>query len=229
MNFLESPITFILMGLNVVFSIIGFTNSDFKSKMIGWPYYEKNNKEYYRFLTSGFLHADWMHLIFNMFTLYSFGRNIEIIFDAGKLGGNIAYLALYFSGLIISSIPSFLKHKDNKNYCSLGASGAVSAVLFASIIFSPWTEIYVYFIKASAILFTIIYLVYSVYMSRNGGDNVNHDAHSWGALFGIAFTVILIATLRSDLYPHIVEDLKNPSIFGTRDLSSTLKCIFSTQ
>ncbi len=227
MNFSQYPITILLIAANAIFSFIGFSNQSLLSKAIGWPYYEKREKQYYRFITSGFLHADWMHLIFNMFTLYFFGRNLEFIFSAAGLGGNIAYLALYFLGLIVSSYPSYLKHNNDENYRSLGASGAVSAVVFASIIFSPWGQIGVYGIPISMLLYAVLYLVYCVYMGKKNIGNINHDAHLWGSVFGLVFTLVLVAILRADLFPYILMDLKKPSILGTRELSSVLEYVLT--
>lgn len=200
------------------------------TKTIGWPYYEKRNKQFYRMITSGFLHADWMHLIFNMFTLYFFGKNVEIIFSLAGLGGQIAYIALYFLALIAADIPSYLKHNDDPNYRSLGASGAVSAVIFASIIFSPWSSIYLYgALKISATVYAVLYIIYCIYMGKRNQDNVNHDAHLWGSVFGFVFTLILITVLRSDLFPYILEDLKKFSVFGSNELSSALEYILTTR
>ncbi|MEO5942566.1 MAG: rhomboid family intramembrane serine protease [Ferruginibacter sp.] len=215
MNFTDTPITIALIITNAIFSIIGFSNAAMVNKTIMWPYYVKRENQYYRFISSGFLHADWMHLLFNMFTLYFFGRNVEIIFAAYGLGGNVSYLFLYFLGLIISDLPSYIKHKDDYNYRALGASGAVSAVVFAAIVFSPWSSIYLYgAIKISAFLYAVLYIVYCVYMGKRGKDNVNHDAHLWGAIFGLIFTILLIAAMQPDLFSHILDDFKNPSIFG---------------
>jgi len=215
MNFSETPVTFILIAINVLFSLIGFSNAGMLAKTIGWPYYTKRENQYYRFITSGFLHADWMHLFFNMFTLYFFGRNIEMIFSLQGLGGNMAYLTLYFSALIVSDLPSYFKHKDNYNYKSLGASGAVSAIVFASIVFTPWSSLYLYgAIKISATLFAVLYIFYCVYMGKRNSDNVNHDAHLWGSLFGLVFTLALIALMQPALFDYILEEFKNPSLLG---------------
>ena len=230
MDFERYPVTLILIALNVLFSFIGFSNGTILSKTIGWPYYEKRNKEYYRFITSGFLHADWIHLFFNMFTLYFFGKNVEIILAVSGLGGTFAYLTLYFLGLIAANIPSYLKHNNDPEYRSLGASGAVSAVIFASIIFSPWSSIYLYgAIQISATVYAILYIVYCIYMGKKNQDNVNHDAHLWGSVFGLVFTIILIAVIRPELFPYILEDIKKFSVFGSNELSSVLEFVLNSR
>lgn len=215
MNLGDSPITIALIAANVIFSLIGFSNADMVDKTIMWPYKVKRENQYLRFITSGFLHADMMHLFFNMFTLYFFGKGLEIYFSYYGLGGNISYLVLYFLGLIVSDIPSYIKHKDNYGYRSLGASGAVSAVVFATIVFNPWGKIYLYgALGLSAALYAILYIVYCVYMGKRNADNVNHDAHLWGSLFGLAFTLILVGVMKPDLFTAILDEIKNPSLLG---------------
>ena len=211
MDFSQFPITIALIVANAVFSFIGFSNEKLMAKTIGWPYYEKREKQYYRWITSGFLHADMTHLIFNMFTLFFFGKAIEYYFNGLGLGGNIAYLVLYFLSLIASSIPAYLKHKDDSNYRSLGASGAVSAVIFAAIVFNPWTKIYLYgAIGIPAVLYAVLYIIYCIYAGRKSADNVNHDAHLWGAVFGLIFTLILIGVVKPELFTPIMEQLTHP-------------------
>jgi membrane associated rhomboid family serine protease len=215
MNNFESPVTLILIACNVIVSLIALNNHDWISKAIMWPYGVKRHNQFYRFITSGFIHANYMHLFFNMITLYFFGRAVEVYFSGYGLGGNISYVALYFLGLIISDLPTYLKQKDNYNYQCLGASGAVSAVLFATIVFAPWSSIYIYgAIKISAFLYAVLYIYYCIYMSRRGGDNINHDAHLWGALFGLSFTIALVAAMQPHLFDAIFEQFKNPSLFG---------------
>ncbi len=185
------------------------------SKAIMWPYGVKRNKEYFRFISSGFLHADFVHLFFNMFTLFFFGSALEKIFEVYNLGGIYAYLSLYILGLIVSDLPSYFKHKDDQGYHSLGASGAVSAVVFAVILFNPWGSIYLYgAIKISALVYAVLYIVYCIYMGKQGNDNINHDAHLWGAIFGFVFAIGLVFALQPDLLKLILEEFKHPSLLG---------------
>jgi membrane associated rhomboid family serine protease len=211
----QYPITVALIAANVIISLVAMNNNDVLSKTIMWPYGVKKYNQFYRFITSGFIHADYMHLFFNMFTLFFFGKVVEPAFKYHGLGGSIAYVALYFLGLIASDIPTYLKQKDNYNYHCLGASGAVSAIVFAAIVFNPWGSIYIYgALKISAFVYAILYIFYCVAMSRRGGDNINHDAHLWGSLFGLGFTVALIAAMQPWMFEKILEELKHPSLFG---------------
>jgi membrane associated rhomboid family serine protease len=215
MNPQDYPVTIALIIANVIFSLAGFSNAAMVDKTIMWPYRVARENQYFRFITSGFLHADYMHLIFNMFTLFFFGRNLELFFGFYGLGGQISYLALYFLALIASDIPSYIKHKNDYGYRSLGASGAVAAVVFATIVFSPWSSIYIYgALKISAVVYAALYILYCVYMGKKNNDHVNHDAHLWGSVFGLAFTLVLIAYLQPGLFSGIIEELKHPSLFG---------------
>lgn len=182
-------VTFILIGLTVAVSLLAFNDGRLKQKLVLWPPAVRRKKEYWRLLSYGLVHADGMHLFFNMFTLYFFGRAMEAYLGAriGPLGLPL----LYVGGLIVSILPSYLKHQDDPNYYSLGASGAVSAVLFAFVLLRPGATIYLLVIPVPALIFGIAYLAYSWYMDRQSNDNINHSAHLWGAGFGLLFMALL--------------------------------------
>lgn len=145
------------------------------------PYWIERRNEYYRFITSGFIHKDYQHLIFNMISFYFFGYIAEAWL------GTALYVVFYLSAIVVSDIPTYFKNRHNSNYASLGASGAVSAVIFASIILHPVNTILIYFIPMPAIVFGILYLGYSYYMDKRKSGNVNHSAHLYGALYGLTF------------------------------------------
>jgi membrane associated rhomboid family serine protease len=176
------------------------------------PYQVYHRKEYFRLLSHGFIHADWMHLIVNMFVLYSFGNVVESYFKQLEAMGVIHFPILYFTflylaAIVIASLTTLIKYKDNIMYNSVGASGGVSAILFCSIFFAPYNPIGLYFvIKIPGIIFGILYLVYSQYMSKKNVDNVNHDAHFIGAVFGFIFPLIikfsLIHVFIDQLFSH---------------------------
>ncbi len=177
--------TLILIVITGIVSLTAFNNrKTFNDLMMYPPAIEKG--QFYRFLTSGFIHADYNHLIFNMLTLYFFGRAVESVM--GEISGKLGFLALYLGGIIVSDIPSYLKNRHNSSYASIGASGGVSSVVFAYILFAPWQ--WFAFPPVPAIVYGAGYLAYCVYMSKKGSDGINHDAHFWGAIYGIVFTII---------------------------------------
>lgn len=182
-------LTLIIIIITVLISIAAFNNEELYSRLILWPRRMDNPAEYYRLLTSGFIHADWPHLFFNMFTLYFFGKAVEAAFFI--LGQPYLFVVLYLAGIVVASLPSFIKNKNNVYYRSLGASGGVAAVLFAFVYFAPWQTIYIWFIPVPGILAGAGYLIYSAIMSRRGGSNINHSAHFWGAIFGFFFTLLV--------------------------------------
>lgn len=183
--------TVIIIIITALISITAFYKPDELNKLILWPAMMRERNQYYRFITSGFIHADWMHLGFNMITLYYFGRIVEVYFR--ELFGPGVFIAFYLVAMVVADLQTYFKYRDTYNYRALGASGAVSAVLFASILFNPWAKIYLFFIPIGipAFIFGILYLGYCMYMSKKGNDGINHTAHLWGAVFGIVFTVVL--------------------------------------
>jgi membrane associated rhomboid family serine protease len=184
-----APITLSIIVLTCLISASAFKNPRVLNDLIFWPPAISIRHQYYRFITCGFIHADFIHLAFNMITLYFFGRIMEPWYQ-GELGlPHYYYLILYIGALIVSNIPTYLKRRDDYNYRSLGASGAVCAVLFAFVLLRPWTTIQIIVIPVPAIIYAFLFLGYSVFMSKKGGDNINHDAHFYGALFGVVFTI----------------------------------------
>ncbi|MCH7535849.1 MAG: rhomboid family intramembrane serine protease [Bacteroidetes bacterium] len=183
----------IIVVITCVISITAFSNKKLFDKFIFVPGRILGNKEWYRLVSHGFIHADGMHLFFNMFVLFLFGSKVEEYFNAIFGDKGIYYfILLYLGGLVFASLRTLQKEKDNYMYSSVGASGAVSGVLFTAILFKPLEQLCFYgIICFPGIFWAIGYIGYSVYMSRKGTDNINHDAHLWGAIFGIVFTVIL--------------------------------------
>lgn len=169
----------------------------------------RTNKEWYRFLTHALLHADWIHLAMNMYVLWMFGSIVEedFIMEFGMIKGEVFFFFLYLSSIIASVIPSFEKHKNDFHYNAVGASGAVSAVVFASILLVPQMSLSLMFIPIPipAPVFGILYLVYCWYAAKNAKDNIAHDVHYWGSLFGILFTIIVLPST----VPQLIDAVKN--------------------
>ena len=188
-------------------SFYAWHRQDIYKKWLLNPYQIKHYKQYWRFITSGFVHINYMHLFFNMFALYFFGQNVAYYFG---IKGNQLLVILYLLGIVISDIPSYLKYKDVPNYNSLGASGGVAAVLFSSIMFEPLNPIYIMFIPFGipGFVLGVLYLVYSYYQGKRMADNINHDAHLYGALFGLVFTV----SLRPGVVISFIQQIRDWSL-----------------
>ncbi len=202
-------ITYIIIAFTVILSFWAFNNREVFIKCKHWPFHEQRSGEYYRWLTSGFIHADYMHLIFNMYALYIFGMMLENYYTHSFAMGQTFYLLLYVLAIIFAGIPTYLKHKNNPSFASIGASGAVSAVIFASILFNPWSGIGFMFIPIPipGFVFGILYLAYTQWASRHSNDNIDHEAHLFGALFGIAFTIALKPSLAIDFVHQLTSRL----------------------
>lgn len=196
-------ITYIIIGITVVVSFLCFNQPALMQKLSFIPYRVLRNHEWYRIITHGFVHADMMHLLVNMFTFWSFGVYIESGFM--QIGfGEIGYVALYFGGMIAASLYDLVKRRYDPAYASVGASGAVSAVLFTSIFFDPWGKILLFAIlPVPGILFGILYLVYCQYMGKQNKDHINHNAHFYGAVYGFIFPVLMNPSLIQVFFTQI--------------------------
>ncbi|MBL0163216.1 MAG: rhomboid family intramembrane serine protease [Xanthomonadales bacterium] len=197
--------TLLIIAITCVVSFLAFSNPKMLSDLILWPPAISRGKQYFRLLTYGFIHADGQHLLFNMVTLFFFGRLIEQ-FMAGYIG-TLGFVAFYLSAIVVSILPTYMKNVGNPAYRSLGASGGVSAVLFAFVLLQPWTTIYVFFIPCPAIIYAVLYIAYSIYMDRQGSDNVNHSAHLWGAAYGVLF----LLAMEPRLFGTFMQALMQPS------------------
>lgn len=210
------------MSINIIIifsiaavSLLGFSNHILFSKFLFKPYSILKNKEWYRFISSAWLHADYMHLLVNLFVLYSFGNYLEyflnVYYEEQSL---VLYLFLFLGSIVISHIPSYVKHKSNYNYEAVGASGGVSGILFAYILINPLSMLELYlFIPIPAIVFGILYLWYSYYMSKKNIDNIGHEAHIYGALGGM----MLITIIKPEIWVSFFNQLfKNFWINGLK-------------
>lgn len=187
--------TKIIVVMTAVISVVAFRDRTLLAKLMFNPYLVKHSNQWYRAVTHAFIHSGWMHLFVNMWVLWIFGEIVEQSFTAyrGTLG-IAGYVGLYLGGILFATLSSFKKHQDNFNYNSLGASGAVAAVLFSAIYFNPTMNLYLVFIPIPipAVIFGIGYLILEWYLDKQSNDNVAHDAHFWGAAFGFTFSVIMI-------------------------------------
>lgn len=181
-------ITILLVAVTCAVSFTCFSNRGLLERLLLWPP-AVGRGEYYRLVTNAFVHADGQHLLFNMITLFFFGRAIEGFFE--RYIGVLGFLAFYLVASVISVLPSYLQHRNDSRYRSLGASGAVSAVLFAFILLAPWSTIYVFFFPVPAIVYAALFTAYGLYAGRMGHDHINHSAHLWGGGFGIVFTLAM--------------------------------------
>ncbi|GAB4092075.1 rhomboid family intramembrane serine protease [Flaviaesturariibacter terrae] len=190
-SFVDYIATVVLIAVTVLISIAAFQKEQLLEDLIFYPPAVQRG-QWYRFFSCGFIHADFFHLAFNMYALYGFGRFLEIAFAQIFPGyGRILYTALYLLALPVCLLPTYRRNRDNYHYRSLGASGAVSAVIFAAIMLIPTAKIGLIFLpKMPGFIFGPLYLLISTYLDRRGGGNINHSAHIWGALFGIAFIII---------------------------------------
>jgi len=194
-------ITTIIVIITVAVSLLAFRKEGLFERFDLRPPAVVHHREYYRIFTHAFLHADYIHLAINMLVLYSFGTGVEDIFmeleaQGVIFSGTFFYLLLYVSSIALSSLTTITRHRNNEAYSAVGASGAVSAVVFTFIFFAPLQKIYFYMVlPIPGIIFGILYLVYSSYMNRRDSDHINHAAHFWGAVVGFLYPILLEPSL----------------------------------
>lgn len=201
-------ITLLLIITTVVISYISFNNSSLKEKLIFSPYQYINKKKWWLVVSHGFIHADYLHLFFNMYVLYAFGFNVENQFNELNALGYLYFLILYLGAMIFATLPSIIKHRNNNSYRSLGASGAVSAVVFVFIILAPTAQMGLIILPGlyiPAFIFGLLYFIAENYMIKKGGSNIAHDAHIAGAIFGILF----VGFFDYKLYINFIESIVN--------------------
>ncbi len=201
-------ITYTILAITIFISITSMDNYVLKNKLMFNAYMIKERKEWYRFFSHGLIHADWMHLIFNMLALYMVGKFVEdsyvVIFE-GK--GILFFILLYVGGLAMSSLYSYERNKENMYYNALGASGAVSAVIFAFIMLAPNAQmglLFIPFLKIPAYIFGFVYIGFEYYLSKRGNTGIAHDAHLWGAVYGIVLTIVLKPSIASSFIDQII-------------------------
>ncbi|MFN5422823.1 MAG: rhomboid family intramembrane serine protease [bacterium] len=205
-------ITFLIIIITAVVSFIAFNKESLKDDLLFWPFVIKRKGELFRFFTYGALHADVMHLLFNMLSFYSFGLALEeYLFKAifGDLS-RAMFAIMYITAIIASVIPDFFKYQDKSYYRSLGASGAVSAVVFSAITIQPTMPIRFFFIPFNipGYVFGIVFLVLSAMLAKRGGGNIGHNAHFWGSVYGILFTYLAAKFISGiDLLGYFIESV----------------------
>ena len=191
---MELTLTTLIIGITAITSILAFNRPEIMDRWMFMPYRIKNRNQWDRFLLSGFIHKDYMHLLFNMFTFYFFGGVVEMFlrYSFGVVAGGVLFVGFYLLGIIIADIPTYKKHQSDGHYRALGASGGTAATVFASIIIMPLADICLFaIICLPGFILGILFLIYSYVKGKRGEDNINHDAHLYGAIFGIIFILIL--------------------------------------
>lgn len=193
---LASPVASIIFAITLATSLWAFSDEHIYAKFILNPYEVSRGYRVYTIITSGLIHADWNHLFFNMLSYYFFAFQLEIMI------GHWQFALLYMLSMILADLPSIQKHKDDSWYNSLGASGAISAVIFSYILFNPKASMLIMFIPIPipAYIFGVLYLVYCHFASKHARDNINHDAHFFGAVSGVIITIALHHNVLNDFF-----------------------------
>jgi len=210
---MELSITLIIVIVTTLVSLSGFSSHKVIDDLIFYPPAVSQRKQWWRFFTCGFIHADVGHLVLNMYALYIFGRSVEKEFiNIFGQSGNFVYLLMYISALVVCLLPTYKKHRDDYHYRSLGASGAVSAVVFCFILLFPLQKLGLIFfpVMIPGFIFGTIYLVFSSILGKRSKDNINHSAHIWGALYGVVFLIVASNFFSSfPVLQNFIEDIRS--------------------
>jgi membrane associated rhomboid family serine protease len=201
-------ITLIIVIITVLISLQGFNNPGIIEKLKHWPYAESRDGEWYRLITSGFVHGGWLHLLINMFVLWQFGEIVESWYNElfGEVMGPTLYVLMYLSTIAVADLPTYFKHKNDYNYAAIGASGAVSGIVFIFILVLPWQMLYIWgVLPIPSIVAGVAYLVYSQYASRQSNTRIDHDAHFYGAIYGVLFTIVFAPELIGRFWERLTD------------------------
>jgi membrane associated rhomboid family serine protease len=200
-------VTLAIIIITCLVSIPAFGSQKIIDDLVFFPPAIAKHNQWYRFFTCGFIHADWLHLFINMYAFYGFGLTIELTL-ANEFGGigRLLFVILYITALFFCLVPTYIKHKDDNYYRSLGASGAVSAIVFAYMLLNPTGGVGIIFLPFSLPAFILgpVYLIVSSILARKGGSSINHSAHFWGAIYGIVFIIVIF---------YFLSDINLPAYF----------------
>ena len=202
-------ITLVLVIITCLVSLACFNNQHLFNQLKHYPVVEASRGEYYRWLTSGFVHGDFMHLFINMFVLHEFGRTIEsyLSFHFGQTAGGILYVFSYLMIIVLGDIPTYFKNRENPHFASVGASGGVSGIIFMFILLKPWSMLGLFaVIPVPAIVFGLLYLWYSTWASKNQNGNIDHEAHFYGAVAGVLIAVVSRPQIIAEFIQKLVHD-----------------------
>ncbi len=205
---MDTPITLIIIAGTCLISWRCFKDMSLFNRLSHRPYIEHRHYEYHRLLSSGFVHGSIGHLFINMYVLYQFGGLLEsfLVYDRGELMGRLMYIGFYMIAIIFANMGTFVSQKDNAHFASIGASGVTSATVFIYALFAPWQMFL--FPPVPAIVFAVLYIAYSAWASKQKRDNIDHQAHLWGAIFGVLFFFIAF----NDMWPSTLYQLMHPTV-----------------
>ena len=202
-------VTLILVIITCLISFLCFNNQKMFDQLKHYPIAEQRNGQYYRWLTSGFVHGDFMHLFINMFVLHEFGRTVEqyLVFHFGLTGGSILFLVTYLLIIVMGDIPTYYKNKENAYFASVGASGGVSGIIFIYILLNPWNMLGLFaIIPVPAIIFGVLYLWYSTWASKNQNGNIDHEAHFYGAIAGLLIAIVSRPAILNEFLVNLINE-----------------------